>query len=316
VGRRSVNLWVVCACAGPLFGAPAHAAPPQVTITIGGYGTQAAPAPSAVASAAPLSPAQLLQVEVAAAQSAAYQRYLQYVSLTQATRAGADPSQYFNNAANALTVPGSGQGSAYFTNGAEATRVPSGPMSAPSAPSALGTPPPPPPPPPFPPPSAFPSSAAFPAPPPPPPSPSGDDTPPPPPVVPSAAPPPMDSAAPPAPPPAPDTAPARAAPTMSFEEWLRTMEPGDAPPAQAAAPGAESEAPTSVEQPIAAALDVRPRVTPLVRTKARDARPEVGAGEEEREPGPGLIVLAATFAAGLLLGAAAMKRMGGRAGPG
>jgi hypothetical protein len=93
---------------------------------------------------------------------------------------------------------------------------------------------------------------------------------------------------------------------MSFEEWLRTMEPSIPDSVEAPADEAPLEAPASVEQPIAAALDVRPRASPLVaRMKAREAR----GGGSEGGAGAGMTVLAATFASGLLLGAAAMKAM-------
>ncbi|MGO9707624.1 MAG: hypothetical protein ACLQBL_02095 [Polyangiaceae bacterium] len=254
---------------------------PQVTVSTGGYGQPSSPPPAqAAASAQPIPPSanlMTLQAEVTLAQVAAYERYLQYVALTQGARSGSnDAAQYFTNGAAATTVPTTGQaGSAYFTNGAEATRVPApatpAPLPQPAAARAAPAPL-----------APFwwvegetPSSAPAPAP--------APDSPPPPVVEPT------------------ETRPIAA---MSFEEWLESMganveESADESPQS---PQSSDEEPAVLTQPSAAVLEVRQRVPPTLREKPRERLAESSSSD-------GLIAaMIGTFAAGLLLGVLAMKR--------
>jgi hypothetical protein len=296
LGRRARLLSILPIGLGAgilLRAATAGAAPPQVKIYLGGYGqpspqpSQSAPAASSAPSASAANAASF-QNQAAFVQGVAYERYLQYVAAVQASRmAPGDATQYFTNGASVMTVPSAGPGSAYFTNGAEAARG----GTAPTAPAAAAAPPPVPPAPPSLPPAAplapfwwvdSPTAAAPPSPPP------------------AAAP--ASPPAPAAPPPA-EERPAEAA--MSFEDWLQSMgadvredesEPSPAPP-----PPADTE-PSLLAEPSAAAYDVRPRASHPLREKLRERAPQ-----QEGGPQP-LVLMLGTFAAGLGLGALAMKR--------
>lgn len=287
------------------FAVPAAAGPPvQVNIYLPSYGQPAAPPPAPQAtgqsaqSAIATANAATLQAEVAIAQAAAYQRYLQYVAVTgaQGGRGGGDPSQYFTNGASATTVP---SGSSYFSNGAEATKVPGPPPAAPPpappvppvAPQALQAPPAPPAPA-TPPPSAplapYWWTDGVPA---------------------AAATPPATAASTPAPTPSPsvDSREDRPAQAMSFAEWLQSMG-ANAPDVAAteANPSADlAEAP--IAEPAAAVLEVRQRLPSVRREKSRE-RVLAGDGSSAL-----VATMLGTFAAGVILGALAMKRPRARA---
>ena len=250
---------------------------PQVTVYLGGYGQPTgSPQPQPTSSAQPLAPnANLaLQAEVTIAQLAAYNRYLQYVALANSQSRGGslDATQYFTNGAAATTVPTAGQpGSGYFTNGAEVTPAPA-PTPAP------------------PPTSAQPPSAPL--------APfwwvEGETPPSPPPP-----PPPAQAAA-----PAPEAAldDTRPLTAMSFEEWLQSMG-ADVQEATLPDPApSDGEETAPLMEPSAAVLEVRRRMPPAVREKTREHFVAPGSSN-----GP-IAAMIGTFAAGLLLGALAMKR--------
>jgi hypothetical protein len=273
--------------------APADAAPPQVTIYLGGYGQPtAAPAPAAQATQQGTQPASsasgALQTEAAFVQGVAYARYLQYVAAVNYQAAargagtGADATQYFTNGAAATTVPSAGPGSGYFTNGAEATRV------APPA-SASAAPPPPPP------------------------------LPPPAPLAPfwwveGSTPPPASSAPSAPPPPPPEAAPTVEARlpevAMSFQDWLESMGANleESEPTPTAAPAVEA---ALLAEPSAAAYEVRPRAPYAVREKLRERIPP-----REGSAGGLVVVILGTFAIGLAVGALAMRKGPLRTGQG
>jgi hypothetical protein len=95
---------------------------------------------------------------------------------------------------------------------------------------------------------------------------------------------------------------------MSFEDWLQSMG-ADVREAVATDPSLTSaEVETApLAGPSAAVLEVRPRVVSALREKSRERVVAPGGSSDV------IVAMAGTFAAGLLLGALAMRRPRARA---